>query len=57
MYKAIIERELGIHIGSCYLVHFDYVKPDADFKIYACLDLQKECKIELEKLILESGGS
>lgn len=51
MYKAIIQRELGIPIGRCYLVHFDYVKPQNGFKVHQCLDLQKECNIELDKLI------
>ena len=53
MYKAIIQRELGIPIGGCYLVHFDYAKPDAEFKVHRCLDLQNECNIELDKLIEE----
>lgn len=53
MYKAIIQRELGINIGGCYLVHFDYVKPDATFTVHKCLDLQRECNIELDKLIME----
>lgn len=55
MYKAIIQRELGISIGNCYLVHFDYVKPDAEFKVYNCLDLQRECNVELDKLIVENS--
>lgn len=53
MYKAIIQRELGIPIGGCYLVHFDYVNLDAQFKVYNCLDLQKQCNVELDKLIQE----
>lgn len=52
-YKAIIERELGIKIGGCFLVHFDYVKPDAEFKVYRCIDLDAECNAELNKLIEE----
>lgn len=55
MYKAILERELGIKIGKCYLVHFDYVTPDANFKVYECLDLQSQCNKELDKLIKENS--
>ncbi len=50
-YKAIIKRELGIDIGGCYLVHFDYTKLDNSFEIYPCVDLQQECNVELDKLI------
>ena len=50
MYKAIIQRILGIKIGKCYLVHFNYTDPNAEFQIYECLDLQEECNIELDKL-------
>ncbi len=53
MYKAILEMVLGIRIGGCYLVHFDYQKPGATFKVYNCLDLCKECTEELHKLIEE----
>lgn len=49
-YKAIIQRVLGIPIGRCYIVHFNYAHPEDNFKIYECLDLQKECNIELDKL-------
>ena len=55
MYKAIIQRELGIQIGGCFIVHFDYTKPGNDFIIYPCEDLQYECNIELEKLIKETS--
>lgn len=53
MYKAILQRVLGVKIGKCYLVHFDYTIKDDTFEIYECLDLQKECEIELDKLISE----
>ena len=55
MYKAIIQRELGIPIGRCFLVHFDYMNPDAEFKVYQCYDLQRECNAELDKLIREES--
>ena len=54
-YKAILQRVLGIKIGKCYIVHFDYVKPEEGFKIYECLNLEKECNIELDKLEAEYG--
>lgn len=53
MYKAILQRVIGIKIGKCYLVHFNYLSENEDFKIYECLDLQNECNIELDKLIEE----
>lgn len=52
-YRAIIERQLGIKIGGCYLVHFNYVKPEKGFQIYPCLDLIDECQYEIDKLIEE----
>lgn len=55
MYKAIIQRELGIPIGGCYIAHFDYSKPNAQFEVHRCLDLQTECNIELDKLLTEEG--
>lgn len=54
MYKCILQRVLGVPIGKCYLVHFNYVKPEEGFKIHECIDLQRECNIELDKLINES---
>lgn len=56
MYKAIIQRVLGIKIGKCYLVHFNYEQPGAEFKIYECLDLQDECNRELDILENEYGN-
>lgn len=53
MYKAIIHRTLGIDIGKCYLVHFNYAQPNAEFKIYECLELQEECNRELDMLEAE----
>lgn len=53
MYKAILQRQLNIPIGKCYLVHFDYTNPEAQFKIHESLDLQYECNIELDRLINE----
>lgn len=52
-YKAIIQRELNIQIGKCYLVHFNYLNPLNNFDIYECYDLQKECNYELDKFICE----
>lgn len=54
-YKAILQRVLGIPIGKCYIVHFNYLNPQEDFQIHECLDLQRECNIELDKLIKESS--
>ena len=48
-YKAIIYKVLGIRIGKCYLVHFDYTKNDDSFEIVPCLDLMDVCKKELDK--------
>ena len=58
IYKAIIQRQLGIQIGKCYLVHFNSLKQSDDFDIYECYDLQRECNIELDRLINEvkNGG-
>lgn len=53
MYKAILQRILGIPIGKCYIVHFNYTQPENGFNIYECLDLQNECNIELDKLEVE----
>lgn len=53
VYKAILQRVLGIKIGKCYLVHFNYQVPNSEFKVYECLDLQDECNIELDKLEAE----
>ena len=53
MYKAILERVLGISIGKCFLVHFDYTDRSDRFEIYECLDLKDKCSIELDKLIQE----
>ena len=53
IYKAIIQRQLGIQIGKCYLVHFNSLKQGNDFDIYECYDLQRECNIELDRLVSE----
>ena len=53
MYKAILQRVLGIPIGKCYLVHFNYKNPGEGFQIHECLDLQRQCNYELDKLIEE----
>lgn len=52
IYKEIIRRQLGIQIGKCYLVQFNYQKKDNNFEIFECLDLQKECSIALDNLLL-----
>ena len=54
MYKAMLQRALGIKIGKCYLVQFNYSVEDDSFDIYECLDLQEECEIELNKLVEEN---
>ena len=54
MYKAILQRALNVKIGKCYLVQFNYSVEDDSFDIYECLDLQKECDIELNRLIEEN---
>jgi ATP-dependent exoDNAse (exonuclease V) beta subunit len=56
MYKAILERVLGIAIGKCYLVHFNYKNPKQGFQVHECLDLQRLCNIELDKLIKEENN-
>jgi hypothetical protein len=53
MYKTILERVLGIPIGGCYLVHFDYTDKSSNFTVYDCLNLKDKCGIELDKLIKE----
>lgn len=52
-YKEILERGLGIKIGGCYLVQFNYAKKDANFEVYPCTNVQKECSIALDNLITE----
>ena len=58
LYKAMLQRELGIEIGKCYLVHFNSLSPSNTFDIYKCYDLQNECNVELNNLISEvrNGG-
>ena len=53
MYKAILQRVLGIPIGKCYLVHFNYEQPNSQFEIHECLDLVHKCNKELDNLINE----
>ena len=48
-YKSIIQRQLGIKIGKCYLVHCN--EENEDYYIYECHDFEKETSEELEKLI------
>ena len=52
-YKEILERVLGVEIGSCYLVQFNYNEPDSSFEIYPCKNLQKECAQALDEMIKE----
>lgn len=54
MYKAIIYKAIGIKIGKCYLVHFDYTKLDDTFDIYECLDVTDICLNELDKVLQNS---
>ena len=51
VYKAILQRVLGVRVGAIYLVHFDYTKPDDSFEIHPCLDLVDIVNEELDKLI------
>lgn len=51
IYKHILQRELNIPIGNCYLVQFDYVNPNANFQIFECLDLQSQCAVAIKKLL------
>ncbi len=53
MYKAILQRVLGIPIGKCYLVHFNYEQLNSEFQIHECLDLVWQCNIALDNLINE----
>lgn len=52
-YKVILQRVLGVKIGKCYLVHFNYSADDDNFEVYECVDLQRQCEIELDNLIRE----
>ena len=52
-YKEILERVLGVHIGGCYLVQFNYTDKDSKFEIYPCKNLQKECAQALDEMIKE----
>lgn len=54
LYKAILQRELGIKIGNMYLVHFDYTKEDDSFEVFQCANYQSIVNRELDKLILEN---
>lgn len=56
-YKAILQRELDIPIGSMFLVHFNYTKKNSDFEVYKCLDFQSITNSELDKLISQSTVS
>ena len=49
-YKAMIERELNLHIGKMYLVSFDYTQPGDSYCMYECIDLQNICRKELDIL-------
>ena len=51
-YKVILQRELGIPIGKCYLVHFNYEQPD-EFQIHECLDFEYKCNVAINNLINE----
>lgn len=53
IYKEILERTLDVKIGSCYLVQFNYADKNANFEIFPCRDLQKECGIALDELVKE----
>lgn len=53
IYKAILQRVLGVTIGKMYLVHFDYNTPGDNFDIYQCVDFQREVNDELDKYIRE----
>lgn len=55
VYKAIIQRELSIAIGKCFLVHFDYINKDDSFEVFECANYQSIVNRELDKLILENS--
>lgn len=55
MYKAIIQKILGISVGNMYLVHFDYTKNDDSFDVIQCADYQVIIANEIEKLISENS--
>ena len=57
VYKAILQRELGVSIGDMYLVHFNYTKPDDEFDIYKCKDFQSIVNKELDKLVEEHNAN
>lgn len=50
-YKYILKRQLGINIGSMYLVHFNYTKKDDTFKVFQCQDMQNLIGNEIESLV------
>lgn len=50
-YKAIIQRILGISVGSMYLVQFNYTKEDDSFDVIKCADYQSIVNSELDKLV------
>lgn len=52
LYKVMLQRKLGIKIGKCYLVKFSHLAKD--FEIYQCIDLEKECNLALDRLIMEN---
>ena len=52
-YKEILERVLDIKVGGCYLVQFNYTKPESSFEIFPCANVQHECSIALDELINE----
>ena len=53
VYKAILQRVLGIPIGKMYLVHFNYTTLDNSFDIYECKDFQTQVNAILDN---EFGG-
>ena len=46
-----MKRQLGINIGSMYLVHFNYTKKDDTFKVFQCQDMQNLIGNEIESLV------
>ena len=55
-YKQILQRVLGIQIGQCYLVVFNYANPEIGFQVVNCLDMTSECEIALKELVQEVHG-
>lgn len=52
-YKVILQKQLDIPIGKCYLVVFNYANSEQGFQIVECLNMQNSCNIALKELVSE----